>query len=163
MTPYTLPEPSREFLCTKCGGVTPTPESTDKEHPECPCGYSMFAQPKRYPLSEVHAAYVAGLAEGRKVPEGWTATSKAMPVSSTPVLADIGRKYPIRACWVAKFSEEIGASDFQGDEDYDEKTDTCYWPEGWYEWNQFEETHWRVEEEVKHWMPLPAAPEPSHE
>lgn len=79
--------------------------------------------------------------------------------NNVPVLADIGKKYPIRACYVAKFSEEIGASDFQGDEDYYEKTDTTYWPEGWYEWNQFEETHWLVDAAVLAWMPLPSPPE----
>lgn len=85
----------------------------------------------------------------------WIPTADRMPVSGTPVLADTGRKHPIRACWVAKFSEEVGASDFDGDEDYDEKTDTSYWPEGWYEWNRYEDTHWRVDETVTHWMPLP--------
>lgn len=85
----------------------------------------------------------------------WIPTADRMPPSGTPVLADTGHKHPIRACWIAKFSEEVGASDFDGDEDYDEKTDTSYWPEGWYEWNRYEETHWRVDVPVTHWMPLP--------
>ena len=85
----------------------------------------------------------------------WIPTADRMPPNGTPVLADTGHKHPIRACWVAKFSEEVGASDFDGDEDYDEKTDTSYWPEGWYEWNRYEETHWRVDETVTHWMALP--------
>ena len=28
-------------------------------------------------------------------------------------------------------------------------------PEGWYEWNQNEETHWAVTETPRAWMPLP--------
>ena len=39
--------------------------------------------------------------------------------------------------------------------DYNEKEDLYYWPEGWYEWNRHEETHWRVGETVTHWMALP--------
>ncbi len=85
----------------------------------------------------------------------WIPTADRMPPNGTPVLADTGHKHPIRACWVAKFSEEVVASDFDGDEDYDEKTDASYWPEGWYEWNRYEETHWRVDVPVTHWMALP--------
>lgn len=88
----------------------------------------------------------------------WIPTSDAdrMPPNGTPVLASIGeRMYPIRACWIGKFSEAIGESDFDGDEDYDEKTDTSYWPPGWYEWNYYEDTHWRVDATVTHWMELP--------
>ena len=85
----------------------------------------------------------------------WIPTADRMPPNGTPVLADTGHKHPIRACWVAKFSEEVGASDFDGDADYNEKEDQYYWPEGWYEWNRHEETHWRVEETVTHWMQLP--------
>ena len=88
----------------------------------------------------------------------WTSTTDRMPPNSAPVLADIEEKYPIRALWVAKFSEEIGASDFDGDEDYDETTDTSYWPEGWYEWNHYEETHWRVDAPVRYWAALPPPP-----
>ncbi len=89
----------------------------------------------------------------------WQPIETGFPATGIPVLADIGEKFPIRACWIAKFTQEIGASDFDGDDDYDEKTDTSYWPEGWYEWNRFEETHWLVDKPVKNWVLLPAAPE----
>ncbi len=85
----------------------------------------------------------------------WIPIADRMPPNGTPVLADTGRKHPIRACWIEKFSKEIGASDFNGIEDYDEKTDASYWPEGWYEWNRHEDTHWWVDEIVTHWMALP--------
>ena len=84
----------------------------------------------------------------------WIPTADRMPISSTPVLADTGRKHPIRACWIQKFSEEVPCN-WDGDADYNEKEDQYYWPEGWYEWNRHEETHWRVDETVTHWMPLP--------
>lgn len=92
----------------------------------------------------------------------WIPVSERFP-GHPPVLAGFFDKYSgkfkaIKAAWVAKHTEEIGASDFQGDEDYDAETDTSYWPEGWYEWNEFEETHWLVGQPITHWMPLPEAP-----
>ena len=96
-----------------------------------------------------------GQAVQAAVAAGWVNLPGTLPEPGNPVLLDIGKKYPIRAMWVPKFSEEVGASDFDGDEDYDEKTDTSYWPEGWYEWNRYEETHWRVDVPVTHWMALP--------
>lgn len=84
----------------------------------------------------------------------WIPTADRMPPNGTPVLADTGHKHPIRACWIQKFSEEVSC-DWDGDADYNEKEDQYYWPEGWYEWNRHEETHWRVDETVTHWMALP--------
>ena len=44
-------------------------------------------------------------------------------------------------------------------EDYQGQLDEGgYWPEGWYESNEHEETSWCVDETVTHWMPLPAPP-----
>lgn len=44
--------------------------------------------------------------------------------------------------------------------DYDEKTDTYYLPEGWYEnqWNWGEYARISIGEGVTHWMPLPEKP-----
>ena len=92
----------------------------------------------------------------RKEPQGWISVNDRMP-EFKPVLGYAKNKI-LRVSWVPKFSEEIGASDFQGDEDFDEATDTSYWPEGWYEWNEHEEVHWFVSDEVTHWMPLPPPP-----
>lgn len=100
----------------------------------------------------------AQAAQPAQVP-AWQPIESGFPATGIPVLADIGEKYPIRACWIAKFTQEVGASDFEGDDDYDEATDTTYWPEGWYEWNRFDETHWLVDKPVKNWALLPAAPE----
>ncbi len=84
----------------------------------------------------------------------WIKPSERMPEPGMPVLADVGQKYPTRAEWIEKFSQEAGC-DYDGDCDYNETEDTYYIPPGWYEWNIFEETHWFVDAEVIAWMPLP--------
>ncbi len=91
------------------------------------------------------------------VPPGWISVADQMPEKGIPVLAinEIS-KYPIRACWIAKFSQEAGC-DFEGDMDYSEANDEHYWPEGWYDWNLHEGTHWFAPG-ITHWMPLPPAP-----
>ena len=78
----------------------------------------------------------------------------ALPEPGTPVLLDIGKKYPIRAMWAAKHTVEAADDDTDWAE-YDEATETYYCPEGWYEWNEFEETHWAVDEIPSAWTPLP--------
>ena len=91
-------------------------------------------------------------------PEGmvgvWTALPGALPEPGVPVLLDIGKKYPIRALWAAKHTVEAADDDTDWAE-YDEATETYYCPEGWYEWNEFEETHWAVNETPGAWAPLP--------
>ncbi len=85
----------------------------------------------------------------------WIKPSDKMPESGIPVLADVGKKYPVRADWVAKFSEESGC-DYDGDCDYNESNDTYYIASGWYEWcHYYDETKWFVNDEVLAWMPLP--------
>ena len=86
----------------------------------------------------------------------WVTTATKMPEPCVNVLAHYGKKQPIRAQWVpAKTREASGDGDFG---EYDEATDEMWWPEGWYETNAFEETHWFVDGAVTHWMPLPAPP-----
>ena len=87
-------------------------------------------------------------------PCGWTRLPGALPEPGTPVLLDIGKKYPIRAMWAAKHTVEAADDDTDWAE-YDEATETYYCPEGWYEWNEFEETHWAVNEIPSAWTPLP--------
>lgn len=86
--------------------------------------------------------------------EGWTKLPGQLPEPGTPVLLDIGNKYPIRAMWAAKHTVQAADDDTDWGE-YVEADDMYYAPEGWYEWNQCEDNHWRVTETPLAWMPLP--------
>ncbi len=94
----------------------------------------------------------------------WVSAAANLPQEGIPVLARVrwrmcdGWKYrTIRAQYAGQYSLE--AADDNDDSDYDENTDQYYAKEGWYEDNEFEETHWRVGGEVTHWMALPEPPE----
>lgn len=80
------------------------------------------------------------------------ATTK--PEAGKPVLvaytSDEGHKQWARACWVPQYTEE-DTGNYLGDPSYNAENDTYYWPEGWYEWNQHEETHWKIDGEITHW------------
>lgn len=90
--------------------------------------------------------------------------SERLPEPSVKVLAhyfnDLGKWRTICAIWVAAKTR----SDSYGDDDfteYDEESDTFYWPEGWYEaienWDDL--GHVKVDEgEVIYWQPLPKWP-----
>ena len=106
------------------------------------------AHPDRWEVRPLYAAPPTAQAEG------WTKLPGQMPEPGTPVLLDIGKKYPIRAMWAAKLT--VQAADVDTDwGDYVEAEDMYYAPEGWYEWNQCEDNHWRVTETPRAWMPLP--------
>lgn len=85
---------------------------------------------------------------------GWVNLPGQLPEPGKPVLLDIGTEFPIRAMWAAKHTVEAGDDDTDWGE-YDEATDTYYCPEGWYEWNQNEEKHWRVTSTPVAWCELP--------
>ena len=86
--------------------------------------------------------------------EGWTKLPWQLPEPGMPVLLDIGKKYPIRAMLAAKHTVQAADDDTDWGE-YVEADDMYYAPEGWYEWNQCEDNHWRVTETPRAWMPLP--------
>ena len=86
--------------------------------------------------------------------EGWTKLPGQLPAPGMPVLLDIGKKYPIRAMWAAKHTVQAADDDTDWGE-YVEEDDMYYAPEGWYEWNQCEDNHWRVTETPRAWMQLP--------
>ncbi len=103
------------------------------------------APPQRQPLTE------------------WIAVEQQLPKPGEHVLAvfrySSGSQRVIRAMHAPHHTlSEDDWGEFITGADYDEATDTTYWPEGWYECNENEETHWHVTEEVTHWMPLPAPP-----
>lgn len=85
---------------------------------------------------------------------GWIALPGTLPEPGVPVLLDIGKKYPIRAMWAAKHTVEAADDDTDWGE-YDEATDTYYCPEGWYEWNEHEDTNWAVSATPRAWATLP--------
>ena len=98
--------------------------------------------------AELHPSPTGGMVGG------WIALPGTLPKPGTPVLLDIGKKYPIRAMWAAKHTVPAAGDDTDWGE-YDEATDQYWCPEGWYEWNQNEDNHWQVSETPRAWMPLP--------
>lgn len=89
----------------------------------------------------------------------WIGVDERLPEAQMPVLLDIGKKYPIRAMWVAAKTLQA----FENDNDfgeYSEEDDEWYCPAGWYEWNEHEETHWAVTGVPVAWseLPLPTPP-----
>jgi Protein of unknown function (DUF551) len=90
----------------------------------------------------------------------WVPVAERLPEPGAAVLVARGR-HVMRAVHVPHmvFCEATdGYFEPEGAAYYDEATDETYWPEGWYEWNEHEETHWALDMEPTHWMPLPAPP-----
>ena len=98
----------------------------------------------------------------------WIAVKERLPESGVPVIVFVVRfsdydqkriTRRLRAEYAAPKTLELGDDQepFGGD-CYDEATDTYYCPEGWYESNEMEETHWCIDGQVTHWMPLPEPP-----
>ena len=92
----------------------------------------------------------------------WIPVSEGPPDSGVPVIAFVEKVYGgntrrLRAQYAAPKTLEQ-SPECEGGE-YDEETDAYYCKEGWYESNEFEETHWRIEGEVTSWQSLPPAPE----
>lgn len=88
------------------------------------------------------------------VAAGWVNLPGPLPEPGKPVLLDIGKKFPIRAMWAAKHTVEAADDDTDWGE-YDDATETYYCPEGWYEWNEHEDTNWAVSATPRAWATLP--------
>ena len=79
-------------------------------------------------------------------------------------IASNGRAVSVAAKYIAQGFREVGPGDC-GESlglDYDEATDTYYWPAGWYETvdNAPDYEHWLIcEHKVTHWSHLPEHPE----
>lgn len=95
----------------------------------------------------------------------WIKCADAMPEKSIPVIAcgknGHGNWRRIRAEWVPFHGRcnDDDWEDFAGDLDCDEETGKYYWPEGWYESNECEETSWHIDFEITHWQLFPPVPE----
>lgn len=94
----------------------------------------------------------------------WISTAEGLPEKSgDPVIAygynEAGKLRRLRAAYVHKHTIEDENDDYCGPVDYCEENDMTYWPEGWYEWNEMEDTHWMVDFQILGWQPLPEAPE----
>lgn len=109
-------------------------------------------------------AEIAKLRQGE--PVAWVPVAERMPKSGVTVLACYTNRYGnvrrIRAEWVAAKTIESDGDCEIGE--YDEATDCCYDPEGWYEkidnWDDYSSVVVN-EGEVTHWMALPAPPDAS--
>ena len=87
----------------------------------------------------------------------WISVTDRLPESGVPVLA-AAESTVVRAIYAAPKAINCDDYSYEGDTDYDEATNTYYWPEGWCEWNEHDDIHWRIDDAVTHWMPLPTLP-----
>ena len=112
---------------------------------------SQLAQ--RFDAADMATAAAQGFRDGEASAASWISVDARLPEPNTPVLLDIGKMFPLRAIWAGKHTVSVG-TDVDDCGEYDEETDEYYCPEGWYEWNQCEDNHWRVTETPRAWMPL---------
>ena len=106
-------------------------------------------------------AYELGLKRGVEQFR-WIPVSEKMPPADVPVMAyfvnEHGKHRRIKAFFAPRFTVETSVDNdwFEYNEAGDD--DNAYLPEGWYESNEFEDTHWHVTATVTHWMALPLPP-----
>lgn len=91
----------------------------------------------------------------------WIKVEDRLPEAEVPVLVFVhlptGKTRRLRAEYAPRFTVEASYEDEAVD--YDEENDAYWLPEGWYESNEYEETHWAITDPITHWMPLPEPPE----
>lgn len=66
-----------------------------------------------------------------------------------------GRTVYLRGFYTPKYGYPADTYEYEGTPDYDEETDSYYFPEGFYEWSHGEDVHYRVELEVRAWAHYP--------
>ena len=114
-------------------------------------------------IAVMAADYTRDVAAAVAAEREWISVDERLPKSGLPVIACGLNEYRkirrLRAAWVEKYNIEDEHDEYLGPSDYCTETDLYYWPEGWYEWNEVEETRWIVPFEILYWMPLPDPPE----
>lgn len=90
----------------------------------------------------------------------WIKSEFLLPPAGTPVIVfgknEYGKGRTLRAFYAPRHTIEDD-NDYEAAQ-YCEEKDKYYLKEGWYESNEFEDVHWRIEFEVTHWMSLPKPP-----
>ena len=88
----------------------------------------------------------------------WIPVHQRMPKPGQYVLAhflnEYGKSRIVRAFHAPQYTIEANGEWFELDPDEDD----MWLPEGWYECNEYEDTHWYVDGDITHWMPLPKTP-----
>lgn len=66
----------------------------------------------------------------------------------------------VRCYYIGTKEQESDTSEwvFEDFHEYDEEKDTYFDPAWWYEFNEYEETNWKISDDITHWMPLPKPP-----
>jgi len=93
----------------------------------------------------------------------WIPVSDRFPEPGVKVIAYyknyLEKDRRIMAFYAPRFTvEAIDEDEDNGADEYCEEEDRYYFTEGWYEENEFDEVHWKVEGNVTHWMQLPKVP-----
>ena len=107
----------------------------------------------------------------QQLTNGWISVNEGLPEINKDVqvtfreFREWNKKYRhgiCKAIYIAKHSiksEDMGWTECETVEEYDEVEDTCYIKDGWYEvienWNEY--THAYINCEVTAWQPLPSA------
>lgn len=91
----------------------------------------------------------------------WISVKERLPEAETDVLAffinEYGKQRIVRAFYAPRFTVEDGYDNEYEASEYDDKKDTYYLKEGWYEHNEHEEINWFIYN-VTNWMELPEPP-----
>ena len=95
--------------------------------------------------------------------ESWIHVNKRLPEGQRPVIVcvtdvrgDIGSARRLRATYYKQY--ELVCGEYVDDFGEEGPDGELYCPAGWYENNEFEDTHWAISGVVTHWMPLPDFP-----
>lgn len=91
----------------------------------------------------------------------WISVEDRLPEKDVPVMCyglnSNGKGITLRAIYVPQYHMPDDG-DFSGDADYNEEKDEYFWPQGWYEWNEYEDTHWLISHIVTEWTYLTKPP-----